>query len=513
MIIIVDYGSQYTQLIARRIREEGVYCEILSCLDKLPEKTKFDVKGYVLSGGPSSVYQDDSPKLTEGLPESSKPILGICYGAQLLSYSLGGGVHFSKKREYGFTQIDINNYSDLFKGFESRTKNGKLTVWMSHGDKITALPKDFDNIATTENSPHAAIHNPDKKIFGLQFHPEVTHTDYGREIIRNFLFEICQCEKNWDIGSLVKKTIEDLKIKIGNDNVVLGISGGVDSTVAASLLSKAAADKIYGIFVDNGLLRKNEFQDVTKVLKGFLKINVIPVDASNRFLSELKGITDPEQKRKIIGRVFIEVFEEEAKKIEGVKYLAQGTLYPDLIESVSFKGPSATIKSHHNVGGLPEKMNLELIEPLKELFKDEVRKVGKELNIPDEFLSRHPFPGPGLAVRILGEITEESLRVLRDADEITIEEIYKAGLYDNIWQLFTVLLPVKSVGVMGDERTYERAAVIRAVDSHDGMTADWSKIPYDVLEKISNRIINEVRGINRVAYDISSKPPSTIEWE
>lgn len=513
MIIIVDYGSQYTQLIARRVREQGVYCEIVSCLDKVPQETKFDIAGFILSGGPSSVYTEDAPKLPEGVLDSGKPVLGICYGAQLMAYSLGGGVHFSKKREYGFTRIKIGDYSDLFKGFEGKVEEGGLKVWMSHGDKITALPKDFKQIASSENSPYAAIHNPQKKIFGLQFHPEVTHTDHGAGILHNFLFEICKTEKNWDIESFVKRSIEELKKTIGKDKVVLGLSGGVDSTVVASMLSKAAPDNTYAIFVDNGVLRKNEFQEVTKRLKSFLKINILPVDASEKFLTGLKGVTDPEKKRKIIGRIFIEVFEEEAGKIEGVKFLAQGTLYPDLIESVSFKGPSATIKSHHNVGGLPEKMNLKLIEPLKELFKDEVRKVGRELKVPEESLARHPFPGPGLAVRILGEVNRESLEILRDVDDIAIEEIKKAGLYDEIWQAFTVLLPVKSVGVMGDARTYERAAVLRAVTSNDGMTADWAKIPYEVLEKISNRVINEVRGVNRFAYDISSKPPSTIEWE
>jgi len=513
MILIIDYGSQYTQLIARRIRELGVFCEILSCYDEIPQKTKYELKGFILSGGPSSVYQDDSPKLQNGLLELGKPILGICYGAQLLAHTLGGGVHFSKKREYGFTTIKIKEYTDLFHGFEDKASSGNLKVWMSHGDKITALPKDFTQIATSDNSPYAAIQEKNKKLYGVQFHPEVIHTDFGGEILKNFLFKICNAEKNWDIGSFVKRTVEGLRKEIGEDKVVLGLSGGVDSSVTAALLSKAAKDKVNAIFVDNGLLRKNEFEEVVKALKSFLSINIIPVDAKEKFLSGLKGVVDPEQKRKIIGRLFIEVFEEEAKKIEGVKFLAQGTLYPDLIESKSFRGPSATIKSHHNVGGLPENMNLILIEPLKELFKDEVRKVGKELGVPDMILNRHPFPGPGLAVRIIGEITEESLHVLKEADAITIDELIKSDQYDKIWQAFTVLLPVKSVGVMGDERTYEKTIVVRAVTSTDGMTADWAKIPYEVLEKISGRIINEVKGVNRVVYDISSKPPSTIEWE
>ena len=513
MILVIDYGSQYTQLIARRVREHGVYCEIISCLDEIPKTTRFELTGFILSGGPSSVYQENAPQLTPGLINSGKPILGICYGAQLMAHALGGGVSFAKKREYGFTQIKIKDYSDLFKGFENKASNDLLKVWMSHGDRITALPKDFEQVATSDNSPHCAIKAVSKKLYGVQFHPEVYHTDFGKEIIGNFLFNICNAKKNWDIGSFVKKTVEELKKTIGNDKVVLGLSGGVDSTVVAALLAKAAHDKVNAIFVDNGLLRKNEFEEVLKTLRSFLHINIIGVDAKTRFLGALEGISDPEQKRKTIGRIFIEVFEEEANKIPGVKYLAQGTLYPDLIESKSFRGPSATIKSHHNVGGLPEKMNLKLIEPLKELFKDEVRKVGADLGIPDTVLKRQPFPGPGLAVRILGPITEDALNVLKEADAIAIEEIRKADLYDKIWQAFAVLLPVKSVGVMGDERTYENAIVLRAVDSTDGMTADWSKIPYEVLEKISSRIINEVRGVNRVVYDISSKPPSTIEWE
>ena len=513
MILIIDYGSQYTQLIARRVRELGVYCEILSCHDPMPLKTKFELQGYILSGGPSSVYQDDSPKIPNGLLSLGKPILGICYGAQLMASTLGGGVHFAKKREYGFTKIKIKEFSDLFLSFESKTNDGELKVWMSHGDKITALPKDFEQIAISDNSPYAAIRDEKRKLYGVQFHPEVSHTDHGSDILANFVFKICQAKKNWDIGSFVKKTVEDLKKEIGNDKVVLGLSGGVDSTVVAALLSKAAKDKINAIFVDNGLLRKNEFEEVLATIKSFLSINIIAVDAKKRFLDGLSGVTDPEDKRKIIGRIFIEIFEEEANKIEGVKFLAQGTLYPDLIESKSFRGPSATIKSHHNVGGLPEKMNLKLIEPLKELFKDEVRKVGTELGVPDKVLKRHPFPGPGLAVRVISDITEEKLTVLREADAIAIEELKNAGLYDKIWQAFTVLLPVKSVGVMGDERTYENTIVLRAVESNDGMTADWAKIPNEVLAKISGRIINEVKGVNRVVYDISTKPPSTIEWE
>lgn len=513
MILIIDYGSQYNNLIARRIREQGVYCEIISCLDPLPEKTRFEVAGYVLSGGPASVYTDSAPKLMPGILESGKPVLGICYGAQLLAHSLGGGVHHAKKREYGDTKIKIKDYADLFNGFENKVTQDSTTVWMSHGDKITALPKDFEVIAESENSPYAAVRNKERRLYGVQFHPEVSHTELGEDLFANFLFNICGAKKNWDIGSFVKRTVEELKKEIGSDKIVLGLSGGVDSTVVAALLSKAVRNQVYAIFVDNGLLRKNEFEDVIKSLKSFLNINLIPVDAKRRFLDALKGISDPEEKRKIIGRIFIEVFEEEAKKIEGVKYLAQGTLYPDLIESRSFRGPSATIKSHHNVGGLPENMNLKLVEPLKELFKDEVRKVGKEIGVPGAILTRQPFPGPGLAVRILGEVSEEALSVLKEADAITVEEIQNAGLYEKTWQAFAVLLPVKSVGVMGDERTYENAVVVRVVESKDAMTADWSKIPYSVLEKISNRIINEVKGVNRVVYDISQKPPSTIEWE
>lgn len=508
-ILILDFGSQYTQLIARRIREQNVYCEIHPFNYPLEKIKEFNAKGLILSGGPSSVYDENAPICDKELFNLNLPILGICYGMQLTAHLLGGKVNKSTKREYGKAIIKISDKSKLFNNFSSTEE----TVWMSHGDKVESIPEGFKEIASSENCPYAAIFNPDNEIYGVQFHPEVVHTNNGTELIKNFVFEICHCSANWNMKNFIELQIDSLKKQIGSKNVICALSGGVDSTVAAVLLHKAIGDQLKCIFVDNGLLRANEVERVVKLFNDNFKINLTHVDAEEKFLTALNGITDPEEKRKIIGHEFIDVFDEEAKKLSDIKFLAQGTLYPDVIESVSFKGPSATIKSHHNVGGLPEKMNLELVEPFRELFKDEVRLVGKELNIPDEIINRQPFPGPGLGIRIIGDITKERLEVLRKADTILYEEIKKADYYNKVWQSFVVLLPIKSVGVMGDERTYENVATIRIVESIDGMTADWAKVPYELLDKASSRIINEVKGINRVVYDISSKPPSTIEWE
>ncbi|MEI8388431.1 MAG: glutamine-hydrolyzing GMP synthase [bacterium] len=509
-ILILDFGSQYTQLIARRIREHSVYCEIHPFNYDMEQIKKFNPKGIILSGGPSSVYDKDSPMVSQELFDLGIPALGICYGMQLMSHVLGGKVECSNEREYGRASININKNAGLFNGFNS---SENLDVWMSHGDKVTEIPEGFITIASTENCPYAAVMNPELNFWGVQFHPEVVHTNQGEKILGNFLFSICKCSSNWNMKSFIETQIQEIRQKVGNKTVICGLSGGVDSSVAAVLLHKAIGSQLKCIFVNNGLLRENEAEKVQKVFRNNFQIDLIYVDAEERFLNKLKGVSEPEKKRKIIGYEFIEVFEEEAKKIKDAEFLAQGTLYPDVIESVSFKGPSATIKSHHNVGGLPEKMKLSLVEPFRELFKDEVRLVGKELDMPDEIVYRHPFPGPGLGIRVLGDVTKEKLNILRKADAIALEEIKKAGIYNKIWQAFVVLLPVKSVGVMGDERTYENTAAVRFVDSIDGMTADWSKVPYEVLSIISNRIINEVKGINRVVYDITSKPPGTIEWE
>jgi len=506
-IIILDFGSQYTQLIARRVRESKVYCEILP-FNANPDSFKDkNLKGIILSGGPSSVFDENAPVCDKKVFELNVPILGICYGLQLLAYLFGGKVEKSKSREYGKAIIKIEEHKDLFKGFKK-----KLQVWMSHGDFVSKLPKGYRKLASSENIPFAAVKNPKKKIFGVQFHPEVAHTQNGIRIIQNFLYDVCECHGEWTPKSFIQSTVKEIKAKVGNEKVVLGLSGGVDSSVCAVLVNKALGKQLNCIFVDNGLLRKGEAQQVKEVFKDF-DMNTIFVDVSEKFLLHLIGVIDPEEKRRIIGRTFIEVFEEEANKIGEVKFLAQGTLYPDVIESTSFKGPSATIKTHHNVGGLPAEMNLQLIEPLRELFKDEVRRIGKELKLPDNIIGRHPFPGPGLAVRILGEITRERLDILREADDIFIQELKSSKHYQKVWQAFCVLLPVQSVGVMGDERTYENVVALRAVTSLDGMTADWAHLPYDLIGKISNRIINEVKGINRVVYDVSSKPPATIEWE
>ncbi|MCK5126330.1 MAG: glutamine-hydrolyzing GMP synthase [candidate division Zixibacteria bacterium] len=507
LILILDFGSQYTQLIARRVREQNVYCEIVPYNTDLSKYADANLKGYILSGGPSSVFDDDSPMLPDSFFETKTPILGICYGLQLMALKMGGKLVASENREYGPAVINISDEDILLKGVSSPNN-----VWMSHGDSLDAPPNGFRTLASTADIPFAALANDDRKFYGVQFHPEVNHTDNGAKIIKNFLFDICHVSGDWTTESFIESTVQMLKETIGDEKVILGISGGVDSTVTAGLLQKAVGDKMTAIFVNNGLLRKNEYEEVIDSYKS-MGINLKPVDASEQFLTKLAGVVDPEKKRKIIGNTFIEVFEEAAKSVGDATFLAQGTLYPDVIESVSFKGPSATIKSHHNVGGLPEEMNLKIVEPLRELFKDEVRALGKMLEIDPLLIGRHPFPGPGLAVRILGDITVDKLNVLRDADAIYMSELKSTGQYDKIWQAFAILLPVQSVGVMGDERTYENTIALRAVTSTDGMTADWARIPDDILARISNRIINEVKGVNRVCYDISTKPPATIEWE
>ncbi len=507
-ILVIDFGSQYTQLIARRVRECNVYSEIFPFNTPLEKIKGFNPKGIILSGGPSSVYDNNAPIPDKKIFELGIPILGICYGMQLMAYLFGGKVSKADQREYGKTTLIINNKIDLFKRIPKKT-----TVWMSHGDMIERPPEDFVTLAHTSNSPVAAIANNKKGFYALQFHPEVVHTEKGIEIFKNFLFRICRCNPTWTMRSFIETVTEDIRGRVRDKKVVCGISGGVDSSVTAVLVHKAVKNQLICIFVNNGVLRLGEAEKVEETLKRHFHMNIKCIDASKRFLNKLKGVIDPELKRKIIGNEFIKVFESEARKIKGVKFLAQGTLYPDVIESIPFKGPSATIKSHHNVGGLLKRMRLKLIEPLRELFKDEVRLLGKELGIPEEIINRHPFPGPGLAIRVIGEVTRERCDILRKADTIVLEEVKKAGLYNELWQAFAVLLPVKSVGVMGDERTYENVIAVRAVKSLDGMTADWARLPYEVMEIISNRIINEVKGINRVVYDISSKPPSTIEWE
>lgn len=512
-ILVLDFGSQYTQLIARRVRELNVYSEIHPFNYPLKEIREFSPSGIILSGSPSSYSAKGSPKPAREIFELRIPVLGICYGMQSTAGLLGGSVDASTKREYGHAEIEIDAASPLFTGDTLKACNGKLKVWMSHGDKVLELPDGFKSIAKSLNSPVAAMANENKKIYGVQFHPEVVHTPMGRDILSNFLFKICGCQASWTAASFIEQAVKEIRDKTAGTNVVCALSGGVDSSVAAALVHRAIGDRLTCVFVNNAVLRKNEDRHVQDLFKGRFNFPLVYVDAEKRFLKLLKGFADPEKKRKIIGHEFIRIFEEEAKKLKGVKYLVQGTLYPDVIESVSVKGPSAVIKSHHNVGGLPEKMGLALIEPLRELFKDEVRNVGRELGLPEDLIGRHPFPGPGLAVRILGEVTKERCDLLREADSIFIEEIKNAQWYPKIWQAFCVLLPVKTVGVMGDERTYENVVAIRAVHSTDGMTADWVHLPYELLGKISNRIINEVKGINRVVYDISSKPPATIEWE
>jgi len=510
-ILILDFGSQVTQLIARRIREAHVYCEIHPFNIKLDQIRAFCPRGIVLSGGPSSVYDKGAPLPDPGIFTLGVPILGICYGLQLIAHQFKGLVDKAAHREYGRSEMTVLYDDDLFNGLILKENN--LTVWMSHGDRIEKLPEGFESIARTDNAPVAAIRNKEKGIYAIQFHPEVAHTDQGIEIFKNFLFKICQVQPLWTPLNFVESQMEKIHQEAGGKQVLCGLSGGVDSSVAALLIHKAIGDQLTCVFVNNGLLRLNEAEDVISSFREHFKINLIYADAEDRFLNALKGVSDPERKRKIIGNMFIKVFEEEASKLGKFDFLAQGTLYPDVIESVSFKGPSATIKSHHNVGGLPDKMKFRLIEPLRELFKDEVREVGVQLGLDEKILHRHPFPGPGLGIRVLGDITREKLDILRKADHIAIQELHNNGLYREIWQAFCVLLPVRSVGVMGDERTYENTVVFRAVTSVDGMTADWARIPYDVLGRISSRIINEVKGVNRVTYDISSKPPATIEWE
>ena len=505
-ILILDFGSQYTQLIARRVRELNVYCEIHP-FNKIPELDS-DIKGVILSGSPSSVRDADAPRPDLSHIKGKYPLLGVCYGAQLMAVMGGGEVEGAPSREYGRAMLTVIDPSDpLMKDIPSPTQ-----VWMSHGDTITKLPENYKVIGSTENVKAAAYRIEDEKTWGIQFHPEVYHSTDGTLLLSNFVLGICGCAGNWSPASFIDSTVAELKEKLGNDKVILGLSGGVDSSVAAMLLHRAIGDRLTCIFVNNGLLRKNEFADVLDSYKN-MGLNVIGVDASQKFYDDLKGVTDPEQKRKIIGRDFVEVFNAEAKKIEGAKWLAQGTIYPDVIESCSVKGPSATIKSHHNVGGLPKEMNLKIVEPLRLLFKDEVRRVGKALQMDKKLLGRHPFPGPGLGIRILGEVTPEKVRILQEADSIFIENLRSEGLYDDVWQAGVMLLPVQSVGVMGDERTYENCVALRAVVSTDGMTADWVHLPYEFLAKTSNEIINKVRGVNRVVYDISSKPPATIEWE
>jgi GMP synthase (glutamine-hydrolysing) len=508
-VLIIDFGSQYTQLIARRVRELRVFSVVKPYTITKAEAEKIKPKAIILSGGPHSVYQKGAPALKKEFLKLKVPVLGICYGMQILVQAKGGLVKESKKREYGHAKMQIDNHQDLFFSLPK-----EISSWMSHTDQIIELPGGFERFSHTANTKFASVGNSKKKLYGVQFHPEVIHTELGIQIISNFLFRISDCFANWQLEDFVSEQIKVIKKKVGKGNVICGLSGGVDSSTGAVLLQKAIGKKLKCIFVNNGLLQKGEVKRVLKVFKNNYKINLHYVNASGRFIKKLKGAIDPEKKRKIIGHEFIDIFEEEAKKFKNATFLMQGTLYPDVIESISFfGGPTACIKSHHNVGGLPDKMKLNLIEPFRDLFKDEVRKIAQILDLPDTIVNRHPFPGPGLAVRILGEVNRERLKILRESDYILEKIIKQAGLYDHYWQVFAVLLPIRSVGVMGDKRTYENAVAIRAVTSLDGMTADWAKVPQDVLARISNAIINKVRGVNRVVFDISSKPPATIEWE
>ena len=510
MILVLDFGSQYTQLIARRIRESKVYCEIRPFNLTLEKIQELKPEGIILSGGPASVYQENAPKVDDSLFRLPVPFLGICYGMGVLNLAFGGEAGRADRREYGPADLIIDNNGDLFQGFSA---NELARVWMSHGDKMTAFPKGWSVLAHSANSPIAAFADPTRRVFGVQFHPEVAHTPRGREILDNFVFRVCHCRPDWTMGHFIETSVKKIRDQVGAGRVLCALSGGVDSSVAATLIHRAIKDRLICVFVNNGLLRKNEAERVCALFAERFGGSFRYVDVGEQFLAALSGIEDPEIKRKRIGNKFIEVFEEEAGKLGAIQYLAQGTLYPDVIESVSVLGPSATIKSHHNVGGLPPHMKFKLIEPLRELFKDEVRILGKELGLPNEMIQRQPFPGPGLAIRVLGEVTEDRLKVLREADVIVLDEVKAAGLYEKIWQSFAVLLPIKTVGVVGDERSYENVIALRVVDSQDGMTADWVPLPFDLLGKISNRILNDVRGVNRVVYDISSKPPATIEWE
>jgi GMP synthase (glutamine-hydrolysing) len=507
-IVILDFGSQYTQLIARRVRENRVYCEVHPCDLDLQVVRSLNPIGVILSGGPGSVYEKDAPQADPGLFDLGVPVLGICYGMQLLAHRLGGEVEPSDQREYGRARIAVRHPGALFAGLEENE-----SVWMSHGDRVRRPPTGFTVCATTETAPIVAVENVERRLYGIQFHPEVSHTVSGGEILRNFLYGICSAGGDWAMASFLDEAVESIRARAPEGGLLCGISGGVDSAVVASLLNRAVGDRLTAVFVDNGLLRKGEVQQVRHGLREELKLPVRVAEAAPRFLSALAGVEDPEEKRRRIGHVFIDVFQEEAAQLEGVRYLAQGTLYPDVIESVSVKGPSAVIKTHHNVGGLPDELGFELIEPLRWLFKDEVRQLGRELGLPEEYIGRHPFPGPGLAVRILGEVTKERLAVVREADAIFLEELRRRGYYDKVGQAFAVLLPVRSVGVMGDYRTYENVVALRAVETQDFMTADWSPLPHDLLADSANRIVNEVAGVNRVVYDVTSKPPATIEWE
>ena len=507
-IVILDFGSQYNQLIARRVREMGVYAEVVPFHEDIDKILERKPKGIILSGGPASVYTKGAPTLDKKIFDANIPILGLCYGMQLITHLHGGEVERADKQEFGKASLELDKKdSPIFKNIPNNT-----IVWMSHADHVNKMAEGFEIVAHTDSSI-AAIENRDKKIYAFQYHPEVTHSEHGFEMLKNFVFEIAGAQKNWSMENYIETTVKEIKETVGDKKVILGLSGGVDSSVAAMLINKAIGKQLTCIFVDTGLLRKNEAKHVMDIYAQNFDMNIKCVNAEERFLSKLKGVEDPEEKRKIIGKEFIEVFNEEAIKLKDAEFLAQGTIYPDVIESVSVKGPSVTIKSHHNVGGLPEDLNFKLLEPLRELFKDEVRKVGRELGIPDYMVDRHPFPGPGLGIRILGEVTKEKADILREADDIFIEELRKEGLYSKVSQAFVVLLPVKSVGVMGDERTYEYTAVLRSANTIDFMTATWSHLPYEFLEKVSNRILNEVKGINRLTYDISSKPPATIEWE